>query len=171
MSTAIPRSRAAVTPAALEIPLSTVTMSVGDRRRGQRDDLRREPVAELEAVRNQEVDRRESPADERPHDERGAGRTVRVEIADDQDAPALAVREQQRRGRADAFERPDGQQPLEARCELLSRANAARRVHTPEHRMEVAREHGVASRCGLAPHDVQIHESGRDDVGIHGWVS
>ena len=45
----------------LEMPLSTVTISVGRALGGERHDLRRQPVAELEAVRHQEIHGRETP--------------------------------------------------------------------------------------------------------------
>ena len=75
----MPRVRAAATPALLETPLSTVTMRVGERVGSERDDLGREPVAELEAVRNEEVHRREAPAAQRPHHECAAGGAIGIE--------------------------------------------------------------------------------------------
>ena len=60
ISTSMPWARAAATPALLETPLSTVTMSVGARCARERHDLGGEAVAELEAVRHQEVDGREA---------------------------------------------------------------------------------------------------------------
>ena len=63
---------------------------------GEPHDLRREPVAELEAVRHQEIDRRETPGAQAAHDERGARGAVGIEVADDEDA-ALAMLEDQRR--------------------------------------------------------------------------
>ena len=135
ISTSMPRARAAATPATLEMPLSTVTMSDGARSGREPDDLRREPVAELEPVRHQEIDRRESPGAQAAHDERRAGRAVGVEIADDEDAP-LAMLEDERDRRFDAVERAHRHQPVERERELLAVAHAARRIGAPQHRMQ-----------------------------------
>ena len=77
------------------MPLSTVTISVGARVRRQRDDLRRQAVAELEAIRHQKIHRGEAPGAQRAHHQRGAGRAVGIEVADHQHPAARAMREQQ----------------------------------------------------------------------------
>ena len=119
----------------LEMPLSTVMISDGARSRGEADDLGRESVAELEAIRHQEIHRRESPGAQAAHDERRAGRAIRIEVTDDEDAP-LAMLEDQRDRRLDAVERADRHEPIERERELLAVAHAARRVGATQDRMQ-----------------------------------
>ena len=131
----MPRARAAATPALLEMPLSTVTMSDGCALGGEPDDLGRESVAELEAVRHQEIHRRESPGAQAAHDQRRAGGAIGVEIADHENAP-LAMLENQRDGGIDAVERADRHESVERERELLAVAHAARRVRAAQDRMQ-----------------------------------
>ena len=56
ISTSMPAAAAAATPSTLAMPLSTVTSRSRCASRGNGDDLRRQAVAELEAVRHEEVD-------------------------------------------------------------------------------------------------------------------
>ena len=62
-----PFSRAASTPATLDTPLSTVTISDGAARGRERDDFRRQPVAETKAIGHQEIDVREVHGAQRAH--------------------------------------------------------------------------------------------------------
>ena len=152
----MPRARAAATPALLEMPLSTVMMSDGSPLGGEPDDLGREPVAELETVGHQEIHGRESPGAQAAHDERRAGRAVRVEVSDDEDA-ALAMLEDERDGRIDAVERAYRHESVERERELLAVANAARRVRAPQDRMQ--REIGDFVAARRASFDDQFHGS------------
>ena len=91
------------------------------RRRAQRrepDDLGREPVAELEAVRHEEIDVGESPGAQAAHDQRRAGGAVGVEIADHEDAP-LTMLEDQLHRRFDAVQRAHRHQAIERERQLL----------------------------------------------------
>ncbi len=151
----MPRPGARVTPAMLEMPLSTVTMSVGARVRRQRHDLRGQAVAELEAVRHQEVHRGEAPASQRPHHERGAGRAVRIEVADHQHAPGAAMLQQQLDRCRDALECAHREQPLEGGVQLRRRAHPARCVNAPEHRMQPLGNEEPGCRASAA-HDAQF---------------
>ena len=58
----------------------------------ERHDLGGQAVAELEAVRDQEVDGREPEPAQRPHHERGAGGTVGVEVTDHEDPARRGAR-------------------------------------------------------------------------------
>ena len=88
----MPRARAASTPSMLETPLSTVTISDGRALRRERDDARRQPVAELKAIRHQEVDVRESERAHRAHEQRAAGGAVRIEVPDHEHPARFALR-------------------------------------------------------------------------------
>ncbi len=121
--------------------------------RGERDDLGGEAVTELETIRHEEVDGRETPRAQRAEHECGAGGAVGIEIANDQDAAVLAMLHQQRRGIRDAFECSDGQESIECGSDVRSGLHAARRVDPPQHWMELATQHRVAR--AVAPHDTQ----------------
>ncbi len=109
---------------------------------GQGDDLRRQAVAELEAVRDQKIHRRKTPAAQRAHEQRGTGSPIGVEVADDEHQPAaLAVLVEQLRGRPDRIQGADGQQPLHRQRQLGVAAHAAGDVHPLQHRMHRGIEH------------------------------
>jgi hypothetical protein len=55
----------------------------------QAHDLRCQAIAVLKAIRHQEIDRCETEPTQLPHHQRGAGRTVSIEIADHDDRAAL----------------------------------------------------------------------------------
>ena len=74
---------------------------------GERDDLRREPVAELEAIGHEKIDGGEAPRAQRAHDERRAGGAIRIEVPDDEHASVRAVLNEQRRRGLYPFERAD----------------------------------------------------------------
>ena len=126
-------------------------------RRGERDDLRRQSVPELEAVRHQKIDIRKTPGTQAAHDERGAGRAIGVEIADHEDAAAgPAMHQQQLHRRLDAIERPHGQQAIEAEAKFAGFADAARGVGACQHRIEP----GKSRRCrrvAVAAHHLEFH--------------
>ena len=124
--------------------------------RGEPDDLGREPVAELETVGHQEIHRRESPGAQTAHDERRAGRAIRIEVPDDEDAP-LAMLEDECDGRIDAVERAHRHESVEREREVLAVANAARRVGAPQNRMQ--REIGDFVAARRASFDDQFHGS------------
>ena len=146
----------------LEMPLSTVMMSDGAPFRGQPDDLGREAVAELEAIGHQEIHRRESPGAQAAHDERGAGRAIRIEVPDDEDA-SLAMLEDQFDGRIDAVERAYRHESVERERELAAVAHTARRVSAPQHRMQ--REIGDFAAARRATFDDQFHGSAIMPIG------
>ena len=91
----MPSAAAAATPSMLAMPLSTVTISRGACRARERDDLRRQPVAVLEAVRHEEIDVR-AHRGEPAHADRARGGAVGVVVGDDHDA--LARVDRPRRG-------------------------------------------------------------------------
>ncbi len=125
--------------------------------RGEPDDLWREPVAELETVGHQEIHGRESPGAQTAHDERRAGRAVRVEVPDDEDA-SLAMLEDEGDGRIDAVERAYRHESVEREREVLAVANTTRRVSAPQDRMQ--REIGDFVAARRASFDDQFHGSG-----------
>ncbi len=84
---------------------------VGTLWRELRDERRRQAVAVAHPVGNAHARICMAEPRQLAQDERRAGRAVRVEVADDQDArAALDVRGEQLRRGADAVERRDGQQ-------------------------------------------------------------
>ncbi len=123
----------------------------GRARARQRDDLGRQPVAELEAVRHQEIDRGEAPAAQRPHQQRGAGRAVGIEIADDharEPARAMTARAAPPPPRC----RPACRPAAAAAATALSSAgiaHAARGVDALQYRMDIdARDRRDCSGLG-----------------------
>jgi hypothetical protein len=95
----------------------------------QCDDLGRESIAELEPIRHQEIYRRKTPAAQGPHQQCRAGRTIGIEVADDQDqTPAIAVLQQQCGCGLDRAQCTDGQQLSRGECKVGRTADAAGRV-------------------------------------------
>ena len=123
---------------------------------GEPDDLGCESVTKLEAVRHQEIHRRKSPASQAPDDQGRAGGAIRIEVADDENAP-LAVFENQLDRRVDAFERAHRNEAIERQRQLAAVAHAARRIGTTQHRMQTGIDEIVADR---ATRDDQVHSSG-----------
>ena len=74
-----------------------------------------------------------------------AGGAVGVEVADDQHATVAMLEKQLHRGR-DASSVPTGSSRSSA-CSSRSRAHAARGVHAPQHRMQVAAELARSQSC------------------------
>jgi hypothetical protein len=123
----------------------------------ERHDLRRESVAEAEAVRHQVADRGVPEPAERPHQQRTRGRAVGVVVANDEDSRAARhVRRKERRRVVDAVERADRQQPLEPELEVGRGADAARGVDPPHDRIDRLGEAHVT-------HDLPP----RDRPGVH----
>ncbi len=131
----MPRSRAAATPALLEMPLSTVMISAGRALRREADNLGREPVTEFEAVGHQEIHRRETPGSQAAHDERRAGGAISVEVSDHDDAP-IAMREDQPHRGVHSFERAHGHEAIERERKFVAVAHAARGISAPKHGVE-----------------------------------
>ena len=93
--------------------------------RGERDDFRRQAVAELEAVGHDEADvgtQRRQPA----HRDRAGRRAVGVVVRDDDDALARGDRAREAlRGFGDAAQRSERRQRRQRVVELACRADAA----------------------------------------------
>src|SRR5690606_41724372 len=96
------------------------------------------PVAELETIRNEIVDLRKSEPAQRQRREGRAGRPVRVEIADDDDAPRT-VREQQLDGRAERLEAADRRHRGEPELDLVRPTERPPREHLPQHGVDPRR--------------------------------
>ena len=119
----------------------------------KRDDLGREPVAELEAVRHDEAHVRAERA--QPENADGArGGAVGVVVRDDHDALALRdrARETLRRG-IDALQRAEARQGVEAVVELARERDAARGVDAREHGRQAAGDQGLRGVRDVAPDD------------------
>ncbi len=114
----------------------------------------REPVAELEPVRHEEIDVGESPGAQAAHDECRAGGAVGVEIADHENAP-LTMLEDELHGRFDAVQRAHRHQPIERERQLLAVAHAARGIGTLQDGMQARVENATGS--DRAPLDDQLH--------------
>ena len=124
---------------------------VGALVRELRDERRRQAVAVAHAVRHAHARIGVAEPRELAQDERRAGGAVRVEVADDEDArAALDVRGKQFGRRADAVERRDRQQGAQLERQLVRVADAARRVHAPQHRVQAAGQRGNGA-FGPAP--------------------
>ena len=91
------------------------------------DDLRRQSVAEPEAIRNQVIDLSESEFAQAADDQCRAGRAISIEIADD-DHLAVAVFQQQIDASFDPRQCPHRQQVPERVVEILYRAYPPRHV-------------------------------------------
>ncbi len=124
--------------------------------RGQPHDLGRQAITELEAIGHQEVHRREAPAAQAAHDERGAGGAVGIEVADHHDA-AFAILEDQLDGALDAFERTHRHQSVEGQREFAVVTHTARGIGAPQHRMQARVEHLAVRVC--ATFDDHIHRA------------
>jgi len=112
---------------------------------GQRDDLGREAVAELEAVGDEIVDLR-AHCDEAAHADRAGGCAVRVVIGDDQHALAALDRiGEPLRGGFDALERTPRRQERQINVQLGDRKHAARGVDARKHRRHPRSDE---RRCG-----------------------
>ena len=104
---------------------------------GNPHDLRREPVAELEPVRHEELRIRETEAPQLADDDRGAGRAVRIEVTDHEDRSAIAAALQQQVDRGlDPAQRADRQQALEAEVEIRGVTHASRAIDAPQDRVQ-----------------------------------
>jgi hypothetical protein len=127
-----------------------------DRRERRRlsDDLRREPVAVLEAIRHEELDdgaHRREPA----HPDGAGGGAVRVVVGDDHDLLAVADRiGEARRGEVDSLHCRERRQRREIDVELLSRRDAARREHARQHGMDTRSGECCGGRWNRTTHDV-----------------
>ena len=109
----------------------------GRARGRQVDDLGRESVAVLEAVGHEEIDLGPAPRAQRPHDERGTGRAVGIEITDhEHSAVGSSVCEQQGHRIRDALERTHTQQPVERMRELPGSVDAACRIGAGQYRRQ-----------------------------------
>ena len=121
---------------------------------GVGDDLGRESVAVVEAVRHEEVDvgteRRESA-----HGDRAGSRAVGVVVGDDDDALARDDRIHEPRRRAfDALEERERREPREVRLELGRGRDAARGEHAGEHRIDARGGERLRCRRHVAPDNV-----------------
>ena len=108
----------------------------GRAHRGERDDLRREPVAEFEPVRNEEFDLRAHRAQAAHANCAGRG-AVGVVIGDDEQPLAALDRiGEPRRCGIDPQQRSPRRQQREILIELGGGADASRRVYPRQHRRE-----------------------------------
>ncbi len=108
--------------------------------RGDRDDLWRESVAELEAVRHQEVYGDKAPRTQRSEHERSAGRAVGVKIANHEYPAGGAVLKEQVYGWQDSLERAHRQESLQRSIQLERAAYAASGIDALQDRMQDAGE-------------------------------
>ncbi len=112
----------------------------------ERDDLGGQPVAELEAVRHQELDRR-AHRGETAHPDRAGGRAIGVVIGDDKQPFAALDRAGKPLARGGyAFERLPRRQTGEVVVELRGRRNAARGEYARHDRPDAR---GAERRRGL----------------------
>ncbi len=81
------------------------------------NDTRRQAVAELETIGDEEAHVRETERLEAQNHERRAGGPIRVEVSDDDD-PAIPMAPEQVDTRIERAELPDGAQPPEREIEL-----------------------------------------------------
>ena len=96
----------------------------GCSRRRQGHDFRSQAVAEAKSIGHQKIDMREFERTQGPHDQRTAGGTIRVEIAD-HEHPAVPLLRQQLCGGINARERPDRQQALQRQIQIRVMGDAA----------------------------------------------
>ncbi len=142
---------------------------VGRLPRGDIDDFRRQAVAELEAVRDEEIDVGAERL-ERAHAERGGGGAVAVVVADDQQAGVgLDGVGQHVRGVAGMGEGGGRQQRLQLVVEFGLVGDAAGRVQPREQRVQAllfelpddARRHAAGDDAGHAASSLAVSASGR----------
>ena len=150
----MPRAFAAATPSTLAMPLSTVMMSAGRARRGERDDLRSQAVAVLEAVRHQEIDRR-AHRREAAYADRAGRRAVGVVVGDDRHAFAAgdAVRQAHRGGVCSEQHRPVRQASKRA-IQLADVDHATRGVDSRQQRRNPGSDQRARRFGHRPPHDV-----------------
>ena len=116
-----------------------------------RDERRRQSVAVAHPVGHAHARVHMAEPCQLAQDERRAGCAVRIEVTDDEDArPALDMGGQQLRRRFDAIERRDRQQPAQFQRQLIGLADAPRRIHAPQYRVQ-ARGERVHGALGPAP--------------------
>ena len=124
------------------------------------DDFRRQPVAVLEAVGDDELDVGAHRA-QAAHADRARRRPIGVVVGDDDDplAPIDGGDEPMRRG-VGAFQRRRMRQPVETGIEILRRLHAARGVDTRQHRIDTRAGERCRMRAGGPANDRRAHGGG-----------
>ena len=114
---------------------------IGALLRGHSDDLRRQSVTEIEAVRDEIANLLTTHQTQGAHGQGTAGRAVGIEIADHQNALAfgqgLLQQIQCARQTAQLFRR---HQSIDAGVQLFRIGYPTRRIHTPQYRRQARRQ-------------------------------
>ena len=121
---------------------------------GHGDDLGRQTVAVFEAIGHQIVDPGRAQAPQGQHAHGTGGGAIGIEVADDEDAPALfqGPRQQLHR-RLDALELVIGHQPRQALVEFFRLGHAAGGIEPGEQRRQIAQVGQYRrQRTGLQAH-------------------